>query len=356
MRWGAATIAAIPVLAVALTAGAVEYVASAGTGSVRTSQLLRRAEQSLTREAFDAKVTYARRWGSGHMHVNLGVTMTATGAAQVEFLGMEAKSGITRWRKPASASHRMAMTVTGLQDRLQLVLDHDLTARNYHLRDVGEVQFAGRTARRYRLVPKLEGLGSLQLTIDNATGFPLERLEIDAAGKDRDAWRVGDLTFGAAPVRPSLLVVDTPKSALQARPSLQALHDLAGPIYLPSRLPRGFQLRQVNASAREGGHFAKLLYTDGVAHFVVLQWRGERGHWSGRTPTKGDGASQPRRSGDRGSRRGRGAWGAGGMGGRNAHGFGAKVEIDGSHIRVLGPLPKEMLRDIAERLVALPAR
>ena len=183
MRVGAALIGIVPILAVALTAGAVEYVASSGSGSLHTSQLLRRAEGAFSRESFDAKVIYGRKWDGGHMNVTLGVQMTQGGSAQVEFLGMETKSGIARWTKKPSGSRGYVVGVTGLQDRLRLVLDHDLTARNYRLRDLGTLEFAGRPARRYRLDPKLAGLGSLQLTVDVATGLPLERVELSAAGK-----------------------------------------------------------------------------------------------------------------------------------------------------------------------------
>ncbi|MHC5021027.1 MAG: hypothetical protein ACYTGX_13140 [Planctomycetota bacterium] len=358
MRLGTAAVALIPILAVALTAGAVDYVASSDSGSIRTTQLLRRAEGAFARESFDAEVVYGRKWSNGHMQVTLGVQMTPTGAAQVQFLGMESKQGITRFRKKPSGRGGMAVGVTGLQERLRLVLDHDLAARNYGLEDLGDVTLAGRKARRYRLVPKLEGLGALQLTVDAATGLPLERIELTPEGKERDAWRVDSIRFGAPQARPTLLVVDTPKLGLQARPSLRELRALDGPVYLPSRLPRGFQLRQVSARPREDGHFVKLLYTDGVAHFVVLQWRGERTPWShhGR---HGKAGARGGKEGDRTRRRGwgRGGWGRGGFGrsGRH-HGYGAKVEIGGSHIRVMGPLSKEMLRDIAERLVELSAR
>ena len=317
--------------------------------------------------AYVADVVYERRWDGGEVAVELRVAVAPEREIRVEFRGVRGRHGERAFGGEAAALRGLAMRAPGLRRMLHLVRDPELAARNYRVEDLGPTLVGERPATRLRLVPRHGPGRSLELVLDQATGIPLERRERSDEGHDLGAWRVTALELDPAPSAPEApafelpsALADTGDADLRPAAAVMQLHE-------PAWLPAGFAEVDRRRHDTEAGPIVQAEYTDGIARLAIVQWpagapvfaararaaaaqvpevwRQAFGKaWGGRR--RGDGE----RGGRGGEGEGRPDWKGYKQGPGHGHGWGARVTIGGTEVRVIGDADKDTLQKIAEHL------
>lgn len=149
-------------------------------------------------------------------------------------------------------------------------LDTTLAERNYRAREAGEAIFLGRAARVVLVEPKIEGRPTVRLTLDGATGLPLEARTFRPDGTLYRAANFREVEIGPQRVEAPAPLPGL-RSWLGTIVPLDRLDETAGfHVLLPEYLPEGFQLGDARYVEWAAG-MVRLHYHDGVTAFEITQ-------------------------------------------------------------------------------------
>jgi hypothetical protein len=219
------------------------------------------ASAVLLREAASAHrwVSYAGTvsWGRGGREDPLVKVRHDHGSGATEY-----RVGMMAFTLPAPSGRQ--------PDPAAWCLDPDLAGRNYRAREAGEAVFLGRPARVVLVEPRIRGRPTVRLTLDGATGLPLEARTFRPDGS---LYRAAN--FREVEVAPQRLDGPAPypgfRSWLGTSVPLDRLDETAGfHVLVPDYLPEGFELSDARYAEWAQG-MVRLHYHDGVTAFEITQ-------------------------------------------------------------------------------------
>ena len=295
---------AVTVLFFAFCAGAIGWGVLADARATRLEALLARIEAAEDAVPYEG----VREMGGPDGGVRLRIA-SQNGRKRVEFLGFQGgskpASGLKRPPKVPFFGGGIPMFLRpGEGQWKRKVKDFELAVRNYEVVEVGRETVAGRPAEIIELRSRHEGRPDYRVAADLENRFPL-RFEVLRGGERVFETRFESIVFhpkfaerafdDPAP-RPSWIKVDRQEVAREQLPSRAGFG-----VWLPSRLPRGFEPRgaelfRVRVEAPENAREAiqsflpfglpkvdvpvtHVNYTDGMAVLSVVECPADSELW-----------------------------------------------------------------------------
>ncbi len=293
---------ALSAAAFALGASAISWAVWTDSRDARTAALLEEIESAEDRIPHSG----VREMGGPAETVTLRIWADG-GRRRVEFAGY--RGGRSEARRPSPPKLPFFRSFPsflrpGHGQWRRRVKDYGLTVRNYEVERTGGATVAGREADLYDVRPRHPGRPSYRIAADRENRFPLRfevhnaagtvfRTEFTEISYERPS---GRLEAREAPPGPSWVKVDReelPSSRLSGRAGF--------PVWVPSRVPPGFELRgsevldvraDIPEAAREAARrlfpgavpdvatkVAHLNYTDGLAVLSVVEVSADSGLW-----------------------------------------------------------------------------